>query len=164
VYEILAEGASVMHRFTYTSRRIDDTDASGYSPDFEQIGSVACRNNGRFQITGFLICTPNWYCQILEGEQQNLDTLMAVIARDQRHFNVTLLESTTCSTRLFAHWAMGWRHQTIKNRIRFLEQELVHDNPPVLIQVPSVHRLAQVLAQDVMDEEETKQTASGQRR
>jgi Sensors of blue-light using FAD len=153
-----------MHRLTYSSRRIDDTDASGFSPDFADIGAVASRNNEQLHVTGFLICTPHWFCQILEGEWQNLEKLMDAIEKDQRHFNVTLIESTPCSTRLFAHWAMGWRHQTINNRILFLEQELVQNNPPVLIQVPSVHRLALALAEDAVDEGARSQTSTSDMR
>lgn len=60
-------GGGFMHRILYTSSRSDDTNQLGQSPDFACIGEHAARNNAKLQITGFLICTPTWYAQVLEG-------------------------------------------------------------------------------------------------
>jgi Sensors of blue-light using FAD len=135
-----------MHRILYTSSRTDDTDKLGQSPDFTCIGEHAARKNAALHVTGFLICTPTWYAQVLEGEKSQLLTLLEEIAADPRHSNLTVLDTHPMTTRMFSNWTMTWRHQSISNRILFLERELVQIEQPTLIQTSALYDLAKVLA------------------
>jgi Sensors of blue-light using FAD len=135
-----------MHRILYTSSRRDDTDNLGQSPDFARIGGHAARNNAALNITGFLICTPTWYAQVLEGEKSRLLTLLEVISADPRHSNLTVLDTHPMTTPMFSNWSMAWRHQSISNRILFLERELVQVEQPTLMQASALYDLAKVLA------------------
>jgi Sensors of blue-light using FAD len=135
-----------MHRILYTSSRRDDTDQLGQSSDFACIGEHAARKNTMLHITGFLICTPTWYAQILEGEKSRLLNLIEVIAADTRHSNLTMLDTHPMTAPMFSNWSMAWRHQSISNRILFLERDLVQVEQPTLIQTSELYDLAKVLA------------------
>jgi hypothetical protein len=137
-----------MQRLIYSSSRVDDTDANGFSTEFNDIGEVAARKNSELGITGYLICTRNWYAQVLEGEAPVLETLLAKIEKDPRHSNMTLLSRETCSDHIFPNWGLGWQHQNIANRIVFLENQLVQDQAPRLGQAEQVLKVALSLALD----------------
>jgi hypothetical protein len=135
-----------MHRILYTSSRKDDTDKLGQSPDFASIGEHAACKNARLQITGFLICTPTWYAQILEGEKSQLLNLIDIISVDTRHSNLMILDTHPLAIRMFSNWNMTWRHQSISNRILFLERDLVQVEQPKFIHANALYNLAKVLA------------------
>jgi hypothetical protein len=135
-----------MQRLIYSSSRVDDTDATGFSTEFNDIGEVAVRKNVELGITGFLICTKTWYAQILEGDATAIEELLARIEKDPRHFDLTVLVRESCSEHVFPNWGMGWQHQTIANRIVFLEHQLVHDHAPRIGQAEQVLSVARSLA------------------
>ncbi len=135
-----------MERLIYSSRRRDDTGGSGFSPQFAEIAQVAAELNARSGITGFLLCTPCWFAQILEGETAPLDQLLASLLRDDRHWDLRVLARGSMYQRLFPEWNMGWRHRTIANRIVFLEHDLAHDLPPGSGEVEAVLNVALRLA------------------
>jgi hypothetical protein len=137
-----------MRRLIYASARNDDTQGTGYSPDFADIGEHAHISNQSQGITGLLICTPTWFCQTLEGPDAAIEKLLAKIARDRRHFAFTILGESATETRLFPAWGMAWRHRTIANRIHFLESGLIQDDPPGIDQYADVQLLMQTLAVD----------------
>jgi hypothetical protein len=137
-----------MQRLVYSSSRVDDTDANGFSTEFNDIGEVAERNNVKLGITGFLICTKTWYAQVLEGEAAVLESMVAKIEKDPRHFNLTILSRETCEEPMFPAWGLGWQHQNIANRIVFLENQLVQDHAPRLAQAEQVLKVARSLALD----------------
>jgi hypothetical protein len=140
-----------MQRLIYSSSRVDDTDANGFSTEFNDIGEVAARKNFELGVTGFLICTRTWYAQVIEGEAPVLEALLAKIEKDPRHFNMTLLSRETCDAHIFPIWGLGWQHQNIANRIVFLEHQLVQDQPPRLSQATQVLNMARNLAYEAGD-------------
>lgn len=135
-----------MERLIYTSRRRDDTGGSGYSPQFAEIAGFAAEQNARIGLTGFLLCTPCWFAQILEGETGPLDGLLTRLIRDSRHRDLRVLARDNTCQRLFPEWNMGWRHRTIANRIVFLEYGLAHDLPPGSGEVEAVINASLCLA------------------
>jgi hypothetical protein len=141
-----ANRGGLMHRILYSSSRIDDVDQHGQSPDFTCIGEHAARKNAGLGITGFLICTPTWYVQVLEGEKSKVLGLIDVIAADPRHSNLTILDMHPFTSHLFSKWTMAWQHQSIANRIHFLERDLVQTEQPKIIQSSALYDLAKVLA------------------
>jgi hypothetical protein len=137
-----------MQRLIYASRRVDDTDTTGFSATFKNIGDVSLRKNTERGITGFLICTRCWFAQILEGDPALIEPLLATIEKDPRHFNLLVLSRETCDDVVFPDWGMGWQYQTIANRIVFLEHQLVRDEPPRMGQAQQVLSVAKLLAAD----------------
>lgn len=68
--------------------------------------SAARRNNPRYGITGALVCRNDLYLQLIEGPDEAIDALYAVICEDDRHFDVRLLLTEAMGERLFPNWAM----------------------------------------------------------
>lgn len=68
--------------------------------------TTARRNNPRHGITGALICRPDVYLQLLEGDAAPVGALYDRIAADDRHLEVTLLNRAEVPNRLFPDWAM----------------------------------------------------------
>jgi blue light- and temperature-responsive anti-repressor len=143
---LIGSKGDAMQRLIYSSSRVDDTDANGFSTEFNDIGEVAVRNNAGLGITGFLICTKTWFAQVLEGKEAAVEDLLAKIEKDPRHFNLTILSRESCSDLVFPNWGLGWQHQNIANRIVFLEHQLVHDQAPRLGQAEQVLSVARHLA------------------
>jgi hypothetical protein len=99
--------------------------------------ATARRNNPREAITGALICRPDIYLQLLEGDAAAIDALYQRISIDDRHLAVTLLSRADVSDRLFAEWAM--LHDPARSWLWSADQVArgaVHDaGPPALQRV-----------------------------
>ncbi len=63
-------------------------------------------NNVRDGITGALICRADLYLQLLEGPPDGVDAAFDRIKVDDRHCDITLLQSRTVNARRFPGWAM----------------------------------------------------------
>lgn len=69
-----------------------------------------CRNNNNKDgITGMLLYCGDCFIQVLEGAQQEVETLFKTIKKDPRHTNCTLLEKKHISERKFPDWSMGFK-------------------------------------------------------
>lgn len=77
--------------------------------DLEDILHSSAHNNQRDGLTGALVYSGSIFVQILEGEAQALDTLMAVLRTDKRHDAVTMVARETVAARRFASWSMAYR-------------------------------------------------------
>ena len=63
--------------------------------------------NHAFGITGFLIRSRRVFAQVLEGPDRNLDALVNVIRRDERHWGMCTWENGEVEERLFPEWTMA---------------------------------------------------------
>lgn len=77
--------------------------------DIDDILQSAVRNNLRDNITGALIFSGSIFVQILEGETDVLDQVMARISVDPRHDAVTVIAREEVGHRRFASWSMAYR-------------------------------------------------------
>lgn len=68
--------------------------------------ATARRRNARDGITGALICRPDIYLQLIEGDAAAIDSLFKRLLIDDRHLGVTLLNRVEVNDRLFPQWAM----------------------------------------------------------
>ena len=68
----------------------------------------ARRNNAAKGISGALIYADGVFLQILEGEMQAVQTLMARIATDYRHETVTVLKEGPIPSAAFIDWEMAY--------------------------------------------------------
>jgi blue light- and temperature-responsive anti-repressor len=64
--------------------------------------------NTRMGVTGILLHSQGSFFQVLEGEQEVVDDLLAHIARDSRHGNLTIIIREPISRRSFGDWTMGF--------------------------------------------------------
>jgi hypothetical protein len=64
-------------------------------------------NNGRDDITGFLIFDKSHFLQILEGDAQLIESTFQRIRHDPRHRDLVVLATQSIEARKFTDWAMG---------------------------------------------------------
>lgn len=72
-----------------------------------EILSVARPKNAKTGITGGLLWAEDWFCQLLEGTHEQVETLMERIESDPRHERVTRILESDTSGRRFTDWTMG---------------------------------------------------------
>ena len=75
--------------------------------EIEGIGKVSQTNNSREGITGVLLSCSGIFFQILEGEEESVDSLFRRISEDDRHDQILCLKSElNISERSFPDWSM----------------------------------------------------------
>ena len=80
---------------------------------------AAWRHNTEMGVTGYLLRTRSKYFQLLEGADDVLDELLAIIGKDNRHTEMQILSDNTSSQRCFANWTMGYHLVTENERDEF---------------------------------------------
>lgn len=94
-------------RLVYVSRVADAVRVE----DAEGIALEASQKNAELGVTGFLIFSPRWFVQVLEGEASVVDTVFARIEKDRRHEEVCTVGEEPITSRAFGQWAMGFAHR-----------------------------------------------------
>lgn len=87
----------------------------------------ARRENERFDLTGFLHHEEGFFFQWLEGEPDNLGTILSRIERDPRHRNLTYLARGVQADRQFGRWHMGYSTRSEASVLRWMA-----DHPVVI--------------------------------
>ncbi len=100
---VLHTDTSNLEQLVYVS---DDTRAVTSALQAEDIMIVARQNNARDGITGALAFTGGRFVQILEGSPDKLENLLARLAKDDRHINLTILARRPVAMRDFLGWDM----------------------------------------------------------
>jgi hypothetical protein len=77
--------------------------------DLPSILQSSQRNNRRDGVTGLLFGNGTRFLQVLEGEPDKVEAIMARIAKDPRHRAIVTLSRRTITTREFGHWSMAER-------------------------------------------------------
>lgn len=70
----------------------------------------AKENNLRNGITGMLLYSNGNFIQVIEGEEDSVQTLHQKILTDPRHKNVITLLTRPLTQRMFSEWSMGFRN------------------------------------------------------
>lgn len=68
---------------------------------------MARSKNKKAGVTGALLISDNWFVQTLEGDEAVVSGLFEKIEADDRHTDVSVLESTTVDSRVFSRWSMA---------------------------------------------------------
>jgi hypothetical protein len=79
--------------------------------------AAAHRNNPKKGITGALLYSGGYFCQVIEGPQDVLEELFESIQMDNRHSDVTVLHFEPIESRGFNEWAMAFAG--IEDTMRF---------------------------------------------
>jgi Sensors of blue-light using FAD len=98
-------GSGEVFRLIYRSRNRIAPDHR--KAEFGGLFSVARTKNKRLGITGALLISGDWFAQTLEGGEDAVRALFAIIERDGRHESISVLEDQTVPGRVFARWAMA---------------------------------------------------------
>ncbi len=75
-------------------------------PELRLLVSRANVFNSSVGITGYLCVFPGAYFQYLEGDEFQVEKLMALIHKDERHQIKNVVHFPRCSERIFPHWHM----------------------------------------------------------
>ena len=59
------------------------------------------------KIFGVLMHRDGYFLQVLEGEPEPIDNLLARLLRDARHENLKIIHDSSVDSLLFSKWAMG---------------------------------------------------------
>jgi hypothetical protein len=74
--------------------------------DVFNIVQTSVDNNMARGVTGFLIYADNKFCQLIEGEEDDLRGLLKTIGADPRHKAIEVLVDEPISARRFPRWRM----------------------------------------------------------
>jgi len=81
------------------------------SAEIDEIGRISSRNNLQVGITGILFSAHEFFFQILEGEKDAVDQVLARIRNDSRHRDLLILKAEhDVAERLFSKWSMRTIH------------------------------------------------------
>lgn len=87
--------------------------ASEASDGFDERGLIdilrtSRDRNASARITGILLYVNKSFFQVLEGDEDRVDPLVARITQDERHRCVTIIIRERIAQRSFADWSMGF--------------------------------------------------------
>lgn len=74
--------------------------------DVSSIVTHAAAKNSRLGITGSLAYNGRNFCQLLEGEQAPVMSLIETIQADPRHAGFKIIDQKEVETRAFPDWSM----------------------------------------------------------
>jgi adenylate cyclase len=75
--------------------------------EISDIGRISSKHNRTIGVTGILLSAHEFFFQILEGAEVEVDRLLEQIRRDPRHRDLTVLKAEMSVTvRLFPNWSM----------------------------------------------------------
>lgn len=94
---------TTLYHLAYRSTACPELDADGLL----RILEYARAKNNRLQITGLLLIQDRQIMQFLEGPAEAVKAVYAVVERDTRHRDVTLLAAGPLTHREFPDWAMA---------------------------------------------------------
>ena len=95
-----------LYRVTYCSRNV--LASSTAREEIESILAKSRANNARDGVTGGLLFTEGCFAQVLEGPMDAVERAFERIQCDDRHADVTVLESGHVGARDFPDWSMGF--------------------------------------------------------
>lgn len=85
--------------------------------DLMDILTAARLNNASIGVTGMLLYTGTDFIQVLEGEEQIVEDLVAQIRKDPRHKNFRIIERKKIAQREYAEWTMRFK-KLVENDVR----------------------------------------------
>ncbi len=93
-----------MHALVYRSI----ADNSFAIPNIYSMLSRARAYNTEHGITGCLLYHNSKFLQLLEGEEEKIESLFQKISKDSRHRKVEIIEQGILDSRLFNEWSMAF--------------------------------------------------------
>lgn len=89
--------------------------------DLHDILESAQNNNEKAGITGMLLYASSTFVQILEGEEEAVKKLYALIEEDSRHKEPIILYEGGLETRAFSSWKMAFKKLSDKEYAAFTD-------------------------------------------
>jgi len=96
------------HALIYVSRSNSHILDESARDTIRNILTQSRSKNARLCVTGALIFSEGYFCQVLEGEQAAVGEIFSAIERDPRHRDITLLTFRPATPRRFPDWSMAY--------------------------------------------------------
>ena len=106
-----------LHRVLYCSRNLIPGTPEAVAADISSILAVSRRNNARDGITGGLLFSDGCFAQVLEGPLDAVESTFERIQCDERHSDVTVLQSGPITARDFPDWSMAFAGPAAANSL-----------------------------------------------
>jgi hypothetical protein len=98
-------GTDVVYRLIYRSRNvIPEQDRRA---DLGRLFTAARSHNKQRGITGALLLLDDCFVQTLQGDEDEVQALLARIRADRRHDSLEVLETVLVDGRVFGRWSMA---------------------------------------------------------
>ena len=75
----------------------------------EELLQNCIKNNAKQQITGMLLYVNGKFIQVLEGEQEVVESVYKKIQQDKRHHKVRVIVEGKIARRNFPNWSMSFK-------------------------------------------------------
>lgn len=99
---------SDLMQLAYISKSSIQGDLKYVEEQIASILAVAQKKNAERNITGALLYSGGYFCQVLEGGEDDISELFETIQMDDRHTEVTVLHFEPLQERGFTEWAMAF--------------------------------------------------------
>lgn len=96
-----------LFHIAYISKNAISGSVENVQKEIGKILESARRNNPARGITGALLYSGGYFCQVIEGSEASLEELFEIIQLDDRHTDVTVLHFEPLDERNFADWSMA---------------------------------------------------------
>jgi len=108
---------SNLYQLSYISKNSIGGDKKALQLQIKSILASSSTNNVELGITGALLYSGGYFCQVIEGEAEHIEVLFESIQLDSRHAEVTVLNFEKVSERSFSEWSMAF--VGIEDSLRF---------------------------------------------
>ena len=96
-----------LYNLAYISKNTIKGSKEEVDEQIKTILAAAHKNNPALGVTGALLYSGGYFCQVIEGEEEVLEDLFETIQMDDRHGEVTVLQFEPIEERGFSEWAMA---------------------------------------------------------
>lgn len=132
-----------MLRIAYTSQAtFDFTDG-----DLITLLMNSRANNKRDRLTGILLHSEGQFLQVLEGDEEDVETKFDRISKDPRHRRIAMILREEADTRQFGKWTMGYTSLTDPMIRAIPGYDTFFDSDPAVSEAP-VRRLLEAFRTD----------------
>jgi hypothetical protein len=97
-----------LYRILYCSKNSLSGTPETYSDEIKEILAKSRVNNAHDDLTGGLMFSDGCFAQVLEGPLKMVETTFERIQCDERHHEVTVLNSGPIAAREFPQWSMAF--------------------------------------------------------
>lgn len=99
---------SQLYHLAYISKNTVKGTAEDIRAEIRSILAAAHRNNPKLGVTGALLYSGGYFCQVIEGPEDALEDLFETIQMDDRHGEVKVLQFEPIEERGFLNWDMAF--------------------------------------------------------
>lgn len=96
-----------LYNLAYISKNTINGTPETVKDEIAVILAAAHKNNPSMEITGALLYSGGYFCQVIEGPEETIEDLFETIQMDDRHGSVTVLHFEPIEKRGFSEWAMA---------------------------------------------------------